>query len=622
MIIPDLPAVSGPGAVSPRGEWGQWWQYSPCAYLVLDAEADLVVEANDTFTSWSGLGREEVIGATFTRLLPVGDRIVWSTHALPKLTADGRVSEVSVQVIGANKSRHAAFLSAIRLPREGGPAAVTGTDGTDGTDRAGAGDDSCVLIVLFAAGERRRYEEELLAAKRRAEASEARRAAAEQHLQHLVHHDPVTGLLNRSGLHAALSTALAATAATAETAPAGSLPAPALPVVLFIDLDGFKAVNDSVGHAGGDELLTILGQRLSAAARQDTVIARFAGDEFVVLDHLRDEDEAVGLCQRLLAELAAPVMIHGVEVVVSASAGIAFAEQPAGTPEGDYRQAAETMLLRADAAMYQVKSNGRSGWAVHDPDAADVTADRLRLLQELRQALSGDQLRLYYQPRVRLGSAETTGVEALIRWQHPTRGLLAPAAFIDVAEASGLIRDVGAWVIETAVAQAAAWNAGGTPVQMSINISTRQLNDPALVTVITTALARHGVKASQLVLEITETALMLDPQTAQATLSALAELGAQVAIDDFGTGYASLTYLQRFPVHELKIDRSFVAAMVNSPADRAIVATCIQLARALGLVSVAEGVETAEQQQALLEEGCDLAQGYLFARPRPASSTP
>ncbi|WP_328292277.1 sensor domain-containing phosphodiesterase [Kineococcus sp. NBC_00420] len=588
--------VTGPEAL--------WWRHSPCAHLVLDPETGLVLAANDTFTAWSGLSREDVVGTVFARLLPVGDRIVWTTHSLPKLTTTGRVDESAVQVMGAGGVRHAAFLSATSLDHAGAPA-------------AGAGP---VLIALFAARERRRYEQELLASKRTAETSEARRAVAERHLQHLVHHDPVTGLLNRTGLQAVLTDALA----SAEAEPGRA-------TVLFLDLDGFKAVNDSVGHAGGDELLKVLGARLRAAVRESAVVARFAGDEFVVLEHLRDEDEAVALCRRLLAELAAPVVVHGVEVVLSASAGIAFAD-PLPT-DGDAARAADDVLRRADTAMYRVKDNGRSGWAVHDPQAGDATADRLRLLQELRAALAEGQLRLHYQPRVRLVDGVTTGVEALIRWEHPTRGLLGPAAFIDVAENAGLIREVGAWVLDTAVAQAAVWNAeptaestagtsSGAGVQMSVNISARQLSDPDLMLLVTSALARHGVPASQLVLEITETALMTDPVAAETTLSALAALGVRIAIDDFGTGYASLTYLQRFPVHELKIDRSFVESLVDRPADRAIAGACVHLARALGLDCVAEGVETAEQRDVLLELGCDLAQGYLFSRPRPAGAHP
>ncbi|GAB3462410.1 EAL domain-containing protein [Kineococcus endophyticus] len=596
VVVPPAEAVAGPIAAD-------WWQDSPCAHLVLDGDAGLVLDANRTFTSWTGLSRKDVVGTPFARLLPVGDRIVWTTHGLPKLSTSGRVEEISVQVVGTGGTRHAAFLSAM---------SVTGPDGPT------------VLVALFGARERRRYEQELLTSKRAAEALEAQRAAAEAHLQHLVHHDPVTGLLNRTGLHAALAASL--TGLTADGAdPTGRL------AVLFLDLDGFKAVNDSVGHAGGDELLRVLGGRLRAALRPDAVLARFAGDEFVVAEVLRGADEAEALGRRLLAELAAPVVIAGIEVVPSASAGIAFADVPgdvwACTVDGGAggpacAAVADALLRRADTAMYSVKDSGRGGLAVHDPHAADGAADRLRLLQELRTALAQGEFRLHYQPRVRLAGGATTGVEALVRWQHPERGLLGPGEFIEVAEASGLIRELGAWVLDSAVAQTAAWNAAGVGVQVSVNISTRQLADPDLVLLVTSALARHGVPASQVVLEITETALMVDPETALSTLQVLAGLGMQIAVDDFGTGYASLTYLQRFPVHELKIDRSFVSGVVDSAPDRAIVGACVHLARSMGLVCVAEGVETDEQRDVLLSLGCDLAQGYLFSRPRPAGSRP
>ncbi|MEZ0493846.1 EAL domain-containing protein [Kineococcus sp. TBRC 1896] len=608
-----MPDLTPPAAVP-----DEWWQASPCAHLVLDGDAGLVLDANGTFAVWTGLSRDQVVGTPFARLLPVGDRIVWTTHGLPKLATSGAVQEVSVEVLGAGGTRHAAFLSAVTLP-----------DPTGGDGGGGSGDR--VLVALYGARERRRYEQELLASTRAAEASEARRARAEAHLQHLAHHDPVTGALNRAGLHAALTGALS-------TAPAEGVGL----AVFFLDLDGFKAVNDSVGHAGGDELLRILAGRLRAALRPEAVLARFAGDEFVVLEFLAGEAEAVALCRRLLAALAVPVVVSGIEVVPSASAGIALAQgledltAPCRVDEavdeavdaaavGGARacgEAADALLRRADTAMYQVKSSGRGGLAVHDLRGADGAADRLRLLQELRTALAEDQFRLHFQPRVRLSDGSTTGVEALVRWQHPERGLLRPEAFIEVAEASGLIREIGAWVLDGAVAQAAVWNAAGAGAQVSVNISTRQLNDPDLVLLVTSALARHGVPAAQVVLEITETALMVDPDAALVTLRALAELGMQVAVDDFGTGYASLTYLQRFPVHELKIDRSFVARVVDSASDRAIVGACVHLARSLGLVSVAEGVETREQRDALVSLGCDLAQGYLFSPPRPPGPHP
>jgi len=627
-----------------------WWQHSPCPQLVLDPEAATVLSANETFWAWTGLVPNTVIGTSFARLLPVGDRILWNTHCLPKLESSGRVSEVSVQVTGAGGARRAAFLTASRLPA---------------TEVRGASHSGRVLVALFGAAERRLYEEDLLQSKRRAEASEARRARAEEGLHHLAHHDPVTGLLNSRGLQAALASLLFADTAAgqgpglpAEPSPAalpklppeippGSQPKPGsvmvtevvedgtdrvaptatptgYPTVFFVDLDGFKAVNDSVGHAGGDTLLRTVAERLRATLRTETVLARFAGDEFVIADLVATAADVDVICRRLLDALAEPVLISGVEVVVTASIGVALCADDPGVHLQDGPARAEALLHRADAAMYQVKHGagraGTGGWAVHDPSAADPAADRLRLLEQLRHAINDGQLRLHYQPRIDLADAVVGGVEALVRWSHPERGLLSPAHFIDAAETSGLIRELGAWVIGEAVAQAARWNAQGRRLQVGVNVSARQLSDPTLVSVVTAALARHGVAASQLVVEITETALMLDPEAAAGNLRQLADLGAQIAVDDFGTGYASLTYLKQFPVHELKIDQSFVAGIAEDPADRAIVAGCIQLAHALGLTSVAEGVETAAQRDVLKELGCQVAQGYLFGRPQPSEA--
>jgi len=615
-----------------------WWQHSPCPHLVLDGEAATVLGANATFWTWSGLAPADVIGTAFARLLPVGDRILWSTHCLPKLEDSGRVSEVSVQVIGSGAVRRAAFLSASRAPGRD-TWAITSAATTSGATSSGTAnsraisDQTCarqsrVLVALFGAAERRRYEEDLLESTRRAEASEARSARAEAGLQHLAHHDPVTGLLNRRGLGEALTGLLSSARGARESAPAGGEEAAAeqsasvagYPAVFFVDLDGFKAVNDSVGHAGGDELLRTVANRLRASVRSGAVLARFAGDEFVIADLLATREDVDAVCRRLLAALAEPVVISGVEIVASASIGASLsALEPAGDTDEPAARA-EKLLHRADAAMYQVKhgtgGGGTGGWAVYDPSAADPAADRLRVLEQLRHAISDGQLRLHYQPRITLTDASTVAVEALVRWAHPERGLLSPAHFIDVAETSGLIRELGAWVIEAAVAQAAAWNASGRRLQVGVNVSARQLSDPALVEVVTAALARHGVPAAQLLVEITETALMADPEAAAVTLGQLAGLGALIAVDDFGTGYASLTYLKRFPVHELKIDQSFVAGIAEDPRDRAIVAGCVQLAHALGLVSVAEGVETSAQRDVLVELGCQVAQGYLFAKPQ------
>jgi diguanylate cyclase (GGDEF)-like protein/PAS domain S-box-containing protein len=560
----------------------QLYQHAPCGYLLL-ADDGTITSVNETFLHWTGHRREALVGARFQQLLPVGDRILFSTHCMPQLALAGAVAEIVIDVIGSDGARRAALLTAARSPATASAAART-------------------RVIVFSAHERRRYEQELVAALRRAEESEARRVSAEAGLQFLALHDSLTGLPNRAGLVAQVDALVAGRAD-------GCSPLSAL----VIDLDHFKAVNDSLGHAAGDELLTVVADRLRSACRTSAVLARLAGDEFVVVDSLADPGHLSVLAQRLLDVLAAPVVIEGMEIVVSASIGAATAEGP--------DDAFERLLRHADIAMYRAKSQGRNAWELHDPTTADPAVDRLRLLGELRRGVAAGELRLHYQPRVDVRTGSLTGVEALVRWAHPGRGLLPPSEFIEIAESSGLIRAVGAWVLDEAVAQAVAWQRqvpGGPRVEMAVNLSARQLADPGLLGTVEEALARHRLEPSLLTLEITETALMGDADAALATLTALEALGVELAVDDFGTGYSSLTYLKQFPVDELKIDQSFVAGLGTDSGDAAIVASCVQLAHAMGIRAVAEGVETDVQRLALLEMGCDLAQGYLYARPLEA----
>ena len=584
------------------------FQHAPCGYLVLGPDSR-VVQVNETFLSWTGRAREDVLGTALPRLLPVGDRVLWSTHWAAQLAISGTIDEVALEVVGADGRRHPALLTASRVPAAGSR-------------------PETVRVILFSAVGRRAYEEDLLAARRRAEQSDDRRAKAEAGLQRLVLHDPLTGLLNRTGLTAEVTARLAAPD-TARRLPDSRL------ALLFVDLDQFKTVNDSLGHTAGDELLALVARRLQALIRGTAVLARFAGDEFVVVDDVTRLQDATGLAQRLLGALREPVVVQGLEVAVSASIGIAVegegqGEGAATAAAGDDPVAPQAhgpaftageLLRHADMAMYRAKARGRGCWEVHDPDVPDPAADRLRLLDELRVGIASDQLRVHYQPRVDLRTGGLDGVEALVRWEHPTRGLLAPAAFIEAAEQSGLIRELGARVLDQAVRDAATWDAlapsGQRPLNMAVNLSTRQLADPHLVRRVATALDRHALAPDRLTLELTETALMRDPDGAHATLTALKQLGVELSIDDFGTGYSSLTYLQRFPIDELKVDRSFVGGLHERADSRTIVASCVHLAHGLGLRAVGEGVETGDQHGALRELGCDLAQGYLYSRPVP-----
>jgi len=556
---------------------------APCGYLTTSDDGTITT-VNDTFLRWTGHQESDLVGTRLQKLFPIGDQVLYSTHCQPLLRMVGAVAEIAVEVVGVDRVRRAALLSAAREPA---------------TPEAPAE----VRVVIFSAHERRRYEKELLAARRRAEHSDAQRADAEADLARLVHHDGLTGLPNRTALEAHLAALLARPGCGRDVA------------LLYVGLDHFKVVNDSLGRAAGDELLVLVGERLTAGAPPGAMVARLGGDEFVVVETGGDVQGVTSLAAGLLVSLAVPMTIEGVEIETSASIGAAQSGADSDTAEG--------LLRNADIAMYRAKARGRNTWELHDGTVSDPAIDRLRLIGELRRGIERGELRVHYQPRIDLATGEMESVEALVRWQHPTRGLLSPAHFIDLAEETGLVRPLGAWVLEEAVRQAVQWRdtrhtTGRTPVEMSVNLSPRQLAAGDVVEVVTGILQRHGLEPALLTLEITETALVTDADAALAALTALKRLGVQLAVDDFGTGYSSLTYLQRFPVDELKIDQSFVAGLGTGPGDTAIVASCVQLAHAIGLRAVAEGVETEDQRRALVELGCDVGQGYLFSRPVPA----
>jgi diguanylate cyclase (GGDEF)-like protein/PAS domain S-box-containing protein len=558
------------------------FQQAPCGYLLTD-DGGRITAVNASFLSWTGYSRSDLLGSKLQSLMPVGDQILYATHCIPQLGIAGAVSEIAVEVIGADGHRRAALLSASRSPVFGEEPAV-------------------VRVIIFSAHERRMYEKELVAALRAAEESEARRAEAEKELQRLALHDALTGLPNRAGLKAELDQHL-----QGSTAGAGRL------AVLFIDLDHFKAVNDSLGHAAGDELLICVAQGLASAAAVTNTVARLSGDEFVVVDAFADPTEATALAAWLLEVLRTPMQIEGLEIVTSASIGVAVAEADGET--------LEDLIRRADIAMYRAKELGRNRWVLHEPAESDPTVDRLRALGELRRGIREGALRVHYQPRINLRTGLPSGVEALVRWQHPTRGLLPPSEFITMAEESGLVRPLGAWVLGETLKQADIWRRegpGGDGLQFAVNLSARQLNDHELVPMVEAALRLRSIDPALLLLEITETALMADPAAALGSLTALKDLGVGLAVDDFGTGYSSLTYLKKFPVDELKIDRSFINGLGSDSGDSAIVGSCIDLAHAVGIRAVAEGVETPAQVQTLKAMDCDLAQGYHFARPLPA----
>ncbi|ACL40818.1 diguanylate cyclase/phosphodiesterase with PAS/PAC sensor(s) [Pseudarthrobacter chlorophenolicus A6] len=572
--------MTGAGG-QPVANFESLFHQAPCGYLITDDDGHIAA-VNDTFVRWTGYNRAELLGKRLQSLLPVGDQILYATHCIPQLGITGSVSEIALDIIGSDGVRHPALLTASRF-------AATGQE------------PDSVRVIIFSAHERRLYEKELVSALRAAEESDARRALAEQELQRLALHDSLTGLPNRAGLKARFGEAPPDSAI--EGNPLGAL---------FIDLDHFKAVNDSLGHGAGDNLLVSVAGRLAAAVQAPGAVARLSGDEFVVVDTVAGTEEAAALAARLLDVIAAPIHLEDLEIVTSASIGIAVARA------GD--DTLEDLIRRADIAMYRAKERGRNRWELHRPAASDPAVDRLRALGELRRGIGEGALRVHYQPRIDLHTGRASGVEALVRWQHPTRGLLPPSEFIAMAEESGLVRPLGAWVLDETLKLAESLRRDdrhGAGLEFAVNLSARQLNDPGLVDMVESALERRNLDPALLLLEITETALMSDPGAAVESLAALKNLGVGLAVDDFGTGYSSLTYLKKFPINELKIDRSFIMGLGLDSGDAAIVGSCIDLAHAVGIRAVAEGVETSGQAQTLQDMGCDLAQGYLFARPLP-----
>jgi diguanylate cyclase (GGDEF)-like protein len=379
--------------------------------------------------------------------------------------------------------------------------------------------------------------------------------------------------------------------------------------VLFIDLDGFKPVNDTFGHSSGDRVLERVGKRLRTWVRSNDVAARVGGDEFLLLLNGADQDSAAQTAAFVIEALSKPYRIDEREVTISCSIGIAL------YPD---RCAASKLIARADAAMYAAKRAGGSRHCFFSPEMDMDAEANFDMLRDLRQALAGDGLELFFQPKIDARSGKVTAAEALIRWQHPKRGLLPPDAFIPLAERSGLIGPLGNWVIEAACKQARVWRDSGLRMRVAINLSAHQMRQDDLADRIADSLRRHRIHPSLLTCEITESAAMEDTGITQETFRRLGELGAHLSIDDFGTGYSSLSYLRQLPAEELKIDMSFVKDVDRSPDARAVVDAVVKLAHALGLKVVAEGVETPRQQQTLVELGCDELQGFLFAKPMTA----
>jgi diguanylate cyclase (GGDEF)-like protein len=485
-------------------------------------------------------------------------------------------------------------LDALFAPLFGGDGALLGVLSVDlPHDGMRPDEDDCELLEVFAIQAALAIDHARLYSDLQRSMDDQKRIQAE--LRHRALHDPLTGLANRELLIDRLDQALARSRRDARAV-----------AVLFLDIDHFKLVNDSLGHGAGDELLIGLAGLLSHHLREMDSAGRLGGDEFVlVLEELSGPAEAIAVAERLLLAVKEPMLLGGEQVRTSLSVGISVAGAASTSSE---------LLAEADAAMYRAKAAGRGRWEVFDAAMRSEALAQLALRRELSEAVAADEFRLYYQPIVDVQTGQALGYEALLRWQHPTRGLLTPAAFLDELEDSDTDTAVAEWVLERACSDAAAWENG---VFVSVNVSPRQLSRPELARRVAAVLERTGLEAGRLWVEITEDR-PIDRNQDIADVQRLRDQGVHVALDDFGTGYAGLTYLQRLPADIVKVDMVFVSSIVGDRVSKAIVRAVVGLADALDLLVVAEGVETQEQADVLAALGVSLAQGYLWARPAPS----
>jgi diguanylate cyclase (GGDEF)-like protein/PAS domain S-box-containing protein len=428
------------------------------------------------------------------------------------------------------------------------------------------------------------------------------RKASEERVRHLAHHDALTGLPNRFSLQERLAQALGFAARNR-----------AMLALMMIDLDNFKTINDTLGHQTGDRLLIEVARRLTGAVRASDIVARLGGDEFVVvLPDIEMPTDAAHVAEKILETVERPYAVDGQELRTSPSIGICL--YPADAASSD------DLMKNADVAMYHAKAQGRANYQFFTTELQQATLERIAIENELRASLDAGEFELHYQPQLDLRTGRISGVEALLRWRHPERGLVLPGDFIPIAEETGLIVPLGDWVLREACRQLAAWQAAGiVDIRLSVNLSAKQFLDPQLALRIAEILAENAVAAAMLDLEVTESMSMRSPTDTVALMDALTQQGMSLSIDDFGTGYSSMAYLKLFPIRTLKIDRSFVSDIETDPNDAQICDVTVLLAHKLGLETVAEGVETQEQLKFLLSIGCERIQGFLISRPLPAA---
>ena len=429
------------------------------------------------------------------------------------------------------------------------------------------------------------------------------RRAAEQRTQHEALHDPLTGLPNRNLFLDRLEHALSV--AQRRGTPVS---------VLFLDLDQFKLVNDSLGHAAGDELLAAVAPRIEEALRPGDTVARFGGDEFAILaEDIGSEHGPTRIAERVAEALARPFVLRGREHFVSASVGIAI---------GAGSEKPESLIRDADSALYRAKEHGRGGYEIFDEAMRSRVIEHMQVENDLQRAIQREELELLYQPVIRLRDGSIVAMEALLRWNHPDRGLLGPLAFIPVAEETRLIMPIGRWVIEQACRQAAIWqqlSPDAAPVSVSVNLSGRQLADPQLLSHLEGSIRTNGINPSSLWVELREATLFDETISVERTLDSLSELGVRMVLDDFGVGFSSLGYLKRLPLSMIKLDRTFVENLTEGSHDAAIVRAVSEMATTMGIGVVAEGVETEEQVRVADALGCGFAQGFHYSEPVPAA---
>jgi diguanylate cyclase (GGDEF)-like protein/PAS domain S-box-containing protein len=557
----NKPRATATGAVDRGGLANEVLAHSNDALLVFDPELDRIIEVNVKACRLLGYSRKEILSVPMSAIFP---------NEMPKLVSLSQSAPHSGE--GLIDELMCLTKQGEIIPSEISASVVE------------LGDRSGIAASLREVTERKHVEEQLA---------------------YQAFHDSLTGLANRQLFLDHLTMALARNKRRPESL-----------AVLFFDLDRFKVVNDSYGHEAGDEVLISMANRVRAAVRPSDTAARFGGDEFAVLsENIESEVAAIAIAERLLRAAVTPFSVVDDEIVLSTSVGIALSSNGSDRPDA--------LLRNADAAMYRAKERGKDRYEVFDEGMRTRARARLRSENALRQAVERGEFRIHYQPEVDLNTGTIVAAEALVRWEHPERGLLWPRDFLALAEETKLIMPIGSWVLEQACLQAQRWrtlHSNMRSLVIAVNLSARQLNQSDLVDLVGRVLADTGTAPSTLCLEITESAMMEDLDSCIKILLALKSLGVSVAIDDLGVGYSSLSFLKHLPVDTLKVDQSFVQGLGRDPADLAIVGAVINMAQALELTAIAEGVETAEQHELLDSLDCPLGQGFYFAPPQSDTS--